>query len=347
MKNKLIKSIENDLGLTRFIDELECDYFQRLIYSSGAAWAKALVYGNSYADYEAEYEYANTDIMYIESHLSKILESFLKSFKINPHWMGDKSDASYFEQARTLASCIIKDVLYSYNLAKVGSRRITSVDNSFIKYSENAFLVRGEVFKSKNIFSVGVAQWKIAENVDNYSVDRKIINVSGEDYYKIMHDEFDWWKTDLTGKYLMFQKGSIGAYSRCWKLIDIKDLSEGINILKVDDINGGYLLTKKENGELYIVELDPWYIDKREIYRILYGLNYNNGTPAEYKIMERSDHIIVNFSSALPEYEDRIIKSCSWPYSKYDSDYSRIIPRFLWSIVEDQITCMGIKLVVQ
>lgn len=346
MNTKLLNTIENDLRINRFIDELESDYYQRIIYSVGASWAKTLVFGNSYSDDKSDDDFVNTDIMYIEVHLSKVLLSFLKSFDIDSKWLGYEDEFDYISQARVLASHIVDEVIYSYNLAKVNSRRITPVESSLIKYSDNIFLVKGHLFKEKNVFSVGVSQWKIDENINNYFVDSKIIEVLGKDYYKVMNDEFIWKKSNLKGNYLVFKTGSKGAYSRCWKPIDIKKINQNINILKnPDEFNGGYFLIKKINNELYVSDLDPWYIEKKEIYRILYSLNYNNGTPAEFRIEKRIDHVLIRFSSALPEHENRLIKSCSWPYMNYDNKYFRIVPKFLWEIVEKQLCNMGIKLV--
>lgn len=346
MKDKLIKTLASDLKVNRFIDESECEYNQRLIYSAGAAWTKTLVYGHSYADNKLSNNFINTDIMYIKTHLSKVLEAYLKCFDINLDWIESTSESDYEGHARALASQIIKEVLYTYNLAQILDRRITSVQTSFYKYSDHLYLVRGNVVNEKNVYSVGVAQWKKKDNVIDYMTERKIINVAAKDYYWIMDEEFDWKESQLNGRYLIFKVGSKGAYSRCWKPIEINEIPQGISIVRLsNEYNGGYILVKKNKDKLYIAELDPWYNRQKEIYRILYALNYKNSTPAEFKVKKKDDYYILRCMAGLPTYEDRIITCCSWPYRTFNNKYLRIVPEFLWKIVEKHMNELGIKLV--
>ncbi|MFA9423138.1 MAG: hypothetical protein ACERLG_06150 [Sedimentibacter sp.] len=346
MKDKLIKTLARDLKVNRFTDESECEYNQRLIYSAGAAWAKTLVYGHSYTDSKSNDSFINTDIMYIETHLSKVLEAYLRCFDINVDWIESISDSEYEGRAQALASQIIKEVVYTYNLTTILSRRITTVQIESYKYTDNLYLIRGNSLNEKSVYSVGVAQWKKEDNVEGYMIDRKIVNVSGKDYYRVMDEEFDWKESDLNGNYLIFKLGSKGAYSKCWKPINLNEIPQGISIIRLaNDYNGGYILVKKNKDKLRIVNLEPWYIEQKEIYRILYALNYENGTSAEFNVKKKDDYYILRCMGGIPTYEDRIITCCSWPYMTFNNKYSRIVPSFLWEIVEKQINELGIKLV--
>lgn len=346
MKNELISTLATDLKINKFSDESEIEYNQRLIYSAAAAWAKTLVYGHSYSDHALENDFVNTDIMYIQIHLSKVLEAYLQCFKINRDWIEKESDLGIKESASTLASHIIREVLYTYGLAEIFSRRITTIRTSFYKYDKDLYLIRGNAVNATNVYSVGVSQWKRDGYVENHLVNKKIIDVSGKDYYGVMEKEFDWKESNLTGGYLIFKLGSKGRYSSCWRPISLYEIPIGISILRLDDkYNGGYILVKKKEDKLLITELDPWYIEEKEIYRILYALNYYNGTPAQFIVQIREDFIILKCSSALPKYEDRILTCCSWPYINITNKYLRVVPKFLWETVEKLLTELGIKLV--
>jgi hypothetical protein len=350
MKEKLRKALADDMNIYRFKDETECEYNQRLIYSAGAAWVKTLVYGHSYADNNNKnnYNYVNTDIMYVESHLSKVLEAFLKCFEINTNWLKVDGSGNVGEKARALARLIVKIVLYTYNLAEIQSRRLIPLKTQYFKYGKELYLVRGEMKTSKITYSVGVAQWVKSNDMTEYETERKIVDVKGEDYYRIMDYGFAWKKADLRSEYLIFKKGSKGAYSKCWKPVDINDIPDGINILKLaDKYNGGFVLVKRDSNGLKMAELDPWYIEEREIYRILYALNYKNNTPAEFLVKKKEGHYILRYSGAIPNYENRIITCCSWPYLTYDNKYFKIVPDFLWGIVESIILDLGAKIIYQ
>lgn len=346
MKNELISTLSTDLKINKFSDESEIEYNQRLIYSAAAAWAKTLVYGHSYADSELQNDFVNTDIMYIQTHLSKVLEAYLQCFEINSDWIEKESDLGVEESASALASHIIREVIFTYGLAEILSRRITPIRTSFYKYDSDLYLIRGNVVNEKNIYSVGVSQWKRDGDLENYLVNNKIIDVSGKDYYRVMDKEFDWKESNLTGGYLIFKLGSKGRYSGCWRPISLYEIPIGISILRLDDkYNGGCVMVKKKEDKLQIAELDPWYIKEEEIYRILYALNYSNGTPAEFIVLKKEDYYILKCSSALPKYEYRILACCSWPYKNITNKYLRVVPKFLWETVEKLLTELGIKLV--
>ncbi|NLD47915.1 MAG: hypothetical protein GX660_12090 [Clostridiaceae bacterium] len=348
MKDKLRKVLADDMNVYRYTYETECEYNQRLIYSAGSAWAKALVYGHSYSDIKSNENYVNTDIMYVETHLSKVLEAYLNCFDIKDDWLETDRADNVDEKARALAGHIVKELLYTYNLAQIHSRKLSPLKTQYFKYGKELFLVRGERQFSKTTYSVGVAQWIKESDIKEYKVHRKIVDVKGEDYYQIMNSEFTWKNTDLKSEYLKFETGSKGAYSKCWKPANLDDITQQISILKLaNEYNGGYLLVKRYNNELLIAELDPWYIEEREIYRILYALNYKNNTPAEFQANKKEDYYILRFSGAIPKYEDRIIRCCSWPYKTYSDKYSKIVPGFLWSIVENIISDLGIKIIYQ
>jgi len=346
MRNSMIQAIEDDLKIFRFAEETECEYNQRLIYSAGASWAKTLVYGHSHADSKLNDNFVHTDIMYIESLLSKVLEAYLQCFDINMDWIESGTNSGLEVYARDLASQIIKEVIYTYNLAQILSRRITPVPTLLYKYADDLYLVRGSVLSEKNVYSVGVSQWKRDEKVKEYLIDTKIVDVKGINYYRVMVEEFDWKKSELDGEYLIFKLGSKGGYSKCWKPISLNEIPQGISIIRLaNEINGGFVMIKKIKDNYRINVLDPWYIEEKEIYRILYSLNYENGTPAEFKIKKKEEYYVLRCSGALPKYEDRILRCCSWPYMTYNDRYSRIVPKFLWEIVEKQISDLGINLV--
>ncbi|PKM52142.1 MAG: hypothetical protein CVV02_03915 [Firmicutes bacterium HGW-Firmicutes-7] len=342
MKDKLIKSMSKDLNIVRFLNETECEFNQRLIYSAGAAWAKTLVYGHSYVEIQEEKGYPNADIMYIESHLAKVLEMYLKCFEINLDWM-DSDNPEQF--ARNLAGHLIAQVLYSYCLAKINSRRITKVPVRYVDFGDK-YLIRGSVDFNRNVFTVGASQWIAGEYVAPIIEDFASIRVLGKDYYDVMIREFEWKGNELQSHYQIFMIGSKGQYSKCWKHIEIKDIPQGISLLKLEDeYNGGFFLVDKKKNEYKIADLDPWYVEKKEVYRIMYALNYFNDTKAEYKVKDMQEYYIIRCSSALPEYESRILMACSWPYAMYNNNHLRIVPQSLWSIVLEKISNLGVDII--
>ncbi len=348
MKEKLRNTLACDMNIFKFADETEREYNQRLIYSAGAAWTKTLVFGNSYTDKEENKSYINVDIMYIQTHLSKVLEAFLKCFDIDMNWIEVEGKENIEEKAMALAGQIVQEVIYTYNLAQIQSRRVVTLKTKCFKHGKDLYLVRGETPRNKTTFSVGVAQWLKSNEIVGFEVAKKIVDVKGEDYYQIIDSTFPWRRVELKSEYLIFETGSSKPYSKCWKPVDFDNLPKGISILKLaDEYNGGYVLVKNTTNDLQMVELDPWYKEEMEIYRILYALNYKNQTPALFHVYRKKDFYILRCRGAVPNHEDRIIRCCSWPYKSYKNKYFRIIPEFLWCIVEKAISELGIKIIYQ
>ena len=345
MKNRLRTKIASDMNIRPFQDEPDCNFNQRLIFSAGSAWAKTLVYGRSYADVKNEYDFVNTDIMYIQSHLAKVIEGYLEIFDISREWLGGEINIDM--QASALASQILKDVLYAFNIAEINSRRITPIKPELYKYHDK-FLVRGEWPSGKTVYSVGAAQWICTADLVAYKEDRRVIDVEGRCYYNLIEHQVEWHEEALNSNYLMFFEGEKRGYSKSWKPIVASDIPCKVVMLKLaDECNGGYFLARKGNDGIEVLTLDPWYIEEKEIYRILYAINYHNGTPTEFHVKQYTDFYELKFSSALPKYEDRIIKSCSWPYGTFDSKYVRIVPRCLWGVAENVLTFLGINIKYQ
>jgi len=284
----------------------------------------------------------------VETHLAKVLEAFLRCFEVNIDWMGDNFNSGIEAFSSSLAGEIIQETLYTQNMAEINSRRIIPIGKHCLKYDYNLYLIRGIVTDEKNLISVGVAQWKNTESYNEYIEDLPIINVPAKDYYDVINNEFEWKQRTLTGEYLIFDLGAKGAYSKCWKPVTIEEIPKGISMLKLsNEFNGGYVLVKNVDEHLRIVELDPWYIKHKEIYRILYALNYENNTQAEFKVKHYIDFSVLKCSGAMPETETRLLMECSWPYRTFEDKYTRIIPKFLWKLVDHSLQNLGIKLVVQ
>lgn len=113
------------------------------------------------------------------------------------------------------------------------------------------------------------------------------------------------------------------------------------------EFNGGYLLLEKGNSTLQIASIDPWYIETREIYRIMYALNYENGTPAKHTLRDYGEYKVLYLASALPDYENRILLSLSWPYRYFSDKYARIISNDNIQIIEKLISDIGAEFVYQ
>lgn len=345
MYSELKQRIESDLCINKFKLESEEQYNQRLIYSVLAMWAKTFVYGQPINSKENELGYIDTHILYIQSNLKRIIRAYIDIFPINITWL-NKDDKDLDESISNLASYIINELKYTYNIASLGEGRVTLPPSKNIFYSGEYEQVFGSILHNREMISVGVSQWN--KKLDNKDIDKWIINLSANEYIKFMNKTFRWKEKELKLNYFIFAPGKRKAYSKCWRELKEKNIPQGISIVKsADKFEEGYALIKKDNNSIKISELDPWYKENKEIYRILLALNYNNKTPAQFNVKNYEDYKILYMNTAIPSYENRIIISCSWPYGVYDNKYIRIIPNELWDIVQHKLSFLGIDLIEQ
>lgn len=344
MKRNLLRKIEADLGLMRFASETDCDYNQRVIYSVAAAWAKTLIWGKSYSDQEST-AYQSVDIMYVQSQLSKVLEAYFNCFEINLDWMDEEAENG--DRASLLASEIISASIRNQNIAEIHSRRLSPLLPRYIKYADDLFLLRGNNQGEKDLFAVGASVWKKAK-VGQYDTEFWPIAVNADVYYEMIDTEFQWRREKLTSEYYVFQLESNMAFSKSWKMVEPDQLSEGIHLLKLaSEYNGGYVLIKKLEHGYKIISLDPWYIETGEVYRFIYTLKAKNQTPVEFRYQRHKDYILLKSYCPLPNAEKQLLLDTSWPYRTYKDLYYRIIPLFLWNVVEKQLCELGVKLIEQ
>lgn len=344
MQNELQIRIAKDLNIFKFNRESENEYNQRIVYSAASMWVRTLIYGNSINDMRQDRVIVYPDIMYVQSRLSKVIGAYIKSLKVNLDWIESKYSKTD-EIAMDLASCIIQEMLYTNNIAEVCERKISAVPQRYYRYGE-WIQVRGQMNYGQDLLSLGVSQWTQKANRTDTTEEQRVVATKACKYYELMNHNFGWENASLTSTYVIFKEGSTRAYSKCWVPYIQEKTSDGIHIIKeTNEFNGGYVLVKHTAKDVQMATIDPWYIETREIYRILYALNVNNGTRAQFKVKDEGDCKVLCFASALPDFENRIILSISWPYRDYADKYSRIIPKSMWSIAERILDDLGIELV--
>ena len=335
------EKISRDLRIEQFHFESDRDFNQRLLISVLSEWARTLINGNSINEIGKKKQYNNVDIMYLQNNLTKIAYAYLQCWEYNEDWLEFNSLTSEKEIASDIASSIIRELLETKNLAEISSRRIVDVPHSYVKFGDWC-LVKG-FSTEKDLYRIGTARWR--DKLENVVVEKRIIDIRGDEYCEYINKNFPWRKINLSSQYLIFMPGKTGNYSKCW--IPFKEeLIRKLCIIKsADKFNTGYILLRREVDNLQGVPLDPGYISHNEIYRILYALNYSNGTPAKCKIQNLQDYIIVHLPGALPEYEQQLFLNASWPYRGYSDKYVRIIPSYLKDIVLNCLSFMGIRVV--
>lgn len=229
---------------------------------------------------------------------------------------------------------------YLNEIAEVNGRQLAPVPIHKVSYKGWTHVYGRDTF-DRSCMTLGLSQW-VNENVSEGEPLTKIVNVEGKEYVKYIINNFEWQENDLSGEYELFKVGSERRYSKAWIPYDSKRVSDGLYLLRdAHSSEPGYILVKKDAVRACISLLDPWYVSSGEIYTIMYALNYENGTPAKFRIKEMGDYFVLFYPSRLPEEENKLFFSLSWPYRNCHDKFARVFPEQTMNIVTDEIDSIG------
>lgn len=349
MFNPLISQISKDLNIQQFKNEAIKSFGNRLIYSAISAWIRVLVLGKSYTDLHLsiETQYPNVDINHIQNRASQVAYGLLKSIPHEDSWL----PGSMEDQCSELASTIIRLMKFCFEISQLyDSRRLTTSPKRFIDI-ENMRAHFGGVDWNNNSNSwhtVGLGRWELdSKSKRNNQLIFDIPNVNYEKFLSELISNILWKDKELNGDYEIFLTGLNRFNREAWKTIDTPKIPQGISLLR-NISDGGYLLVNRENSSVMSVcLLDNWYYQEKELFRIMYALNCNALTPIKFYTEHKEDHVILHTHSSLPNAETRLILMSSWPKRSFNDIYYRIIPKFMWPVIQPILENLGVRLVNQ
>lgn len=337
MIEELKRQMASDLNIFRYENELAKEYNQRLIYSGLASWVRTLICGNSISDLSGNVDKKFPDIMYVQSNLTKIAEAFLKSFGVDDTWIEEEDGQN---KESLLAGEIIQGMIYLNEIAEINSRQLAPVPIKNYSYRGWTHLYGIDTFNRKYM-SLGLSQWTDKE-IEGAEEKKRIICIKGKDYIEHIITCFEWNDANLQGEYELFKVGSEHQYSKSWIPFDNQKLNDGLYLLRdAHNFEPGYTLLRKDRSKLSTSSLDPWYAESREVYRIMYALNLFNGTPAKFRIKDMGDYFVLFYPSRLPEEENKLFFSLSWPYSNFKAKFTRVFPKQVMGLVIGEIESIG------
>lgn len=166
MINEVCMKIGEDLNISKYEKETDNEYVQRVIFSASSIWVRTLIFGSNVEDEVDAYP----DIMYVQSRLAKVLNAYLENMEVNLDWISEDDDNS--NVAMKFAGTVIDEMIYTFNIGEVKERQLCHVPYKEIAYGEWV-QIRGNANFTKDIFSIGVSQWKKKKKMLIIKLNRK------------------------------------------------------------------------------------------------------------------------------------------------------------------------------
>lgn len=316
--DELFNTISNDLLISRFCDESEISFRNRLTYSAISKWILTL-----FSDRDFE-----------ESDDNKISELFSdRTF--------EQRDKEKISKSHVTISAL--NVLNSYKKIDTGLNNYFINDKDFINFIENTYLRLGYVkngmfsFKSqdkvgrirvadkslvidansKNNKVRGLGLWGEHTDLDISLDDYLLININAEEYTlkmisQLKYDQFD----SEHGKCEIYdiEKHMWAQYS--------EELAKKFkySVVKID---GGldYKIIKTVDGIIYAGTLPDIYTKKsndlffnHDVWRLILGICSLCENRAKCYLFKNKDYIKIKFHGfILPSLEDAILRCICWP----------------------------------
>lgn len=321
-------------------------YKERILYSALSEWVRTLVYGDSNRELGTSKIKTSVDIRFVQYHLTEIANAFIDLFHIPDDWFDKKSQ----NQASHLASSVIKDMVFTGNIAQIHDR-LYPVPLQYYQCYDGIFLAAGDTVSKNTLYiTAGTGKWRMVSRRRlekdvpvNLLSKKRIINIPAKDYYNVLEKEMPWQNKIPDENFQIFESGSRGRYSQCWIDGDLFDIPQGLSLIRTsENFVPVYSLLRRKNNVIETAELDSWYRETKEYYRILYALNFRRNTPAGCTVKHIGKFYYLKLWSRLPDFEQRLLMNCSWPVKTYDNMYERFIPDNLWCVVEEILTFLGI-----
>lgn len=279
--NDLVQQISRDLVLYPFENESDEKFGNRIIYSALVSWIKVQLLTSSYTDLsEVNKEYSKVSKRYISGKINDIIEGFIETIPYLDTWIKQNEDELF---KKNLIEYLIKKLQFCYQISEtLESCWLTISPKQIISFTNNQLVLGGTDWNSNlsNCYSVGLGVWREKKNNfdSNFRDAFGIPKCNLKEYYESLESTAVWKKIKLDDEYEYFSGQTNLWHSKSWKKFNEKYIPIGVSLIrKKFEKNNCKLLLHKDNC-FFTSKLDKqYYIDEKEINRIMYAIEYYRG----------------------------------------------------------------------
>lgn len=331
MDNIFVK-IADDLKITKFDNESDTEYMQRLTYSAISCWIKAI----SLDQFVGQ---ANGCCGVSKKHLTEkavlILNEYLNNFPTIKEWFVADKDIKD-------AVKLLENRLYqSGDLCYIGFGTNVILSRPYEKQiSKNTIQIIGKVQDDDAKYS-GIAMLK-SSDYTNY--------VSGESNHFKGYKDFilscKWTQGEIPSydKEYFNPINKTSAVSKCWQAEKVNFVN-GIRFVRVmKGFKYEYALERYMNNAYHYCIIDPFLIEQREHVRMLISIKKESGSSVKAKAVEFEDYIRLNLYTLLPKQESKWIELLAWPTRNVFDMFEWKIRKTDWDFIKNIILNTGISI---
>lgn len=332
MEDRILYAMADDLGISKYENESESQYCNRVLYSAMASWIKAVA-----LDQPVTSEQMNNPGVsrrHIFDKCTVILNEMLKRFPESKPWF--ESEKTEENPIALLLSRLLRhgDILhvgFETNLILAGRNELILSDKVKCK--------KGEVLSAGTFYSGIAMLQKIQKSEISEPEAVPEITAWFWDYVKSA-----WWKETGTDDNIQY----FNAYKRtknnhtCWQTEQPEPV-KGLWFIRRSAYKNGYeyfLLRKDEC--LYKHQLDSFLREMGEHRRFMVVMRYMADNAVPVQTEHYSDHISVKLRIHLPQKESTLLETYAWPHKTASDRLEWDMDEDVWDFIKPYLYHLGL-----
>lgn len=345
-ESTLLSTLKRDLKIKQFQNEIESQYCNRIIYTTGACWARSLLLDKSLSNISD----SETDIvhgvgrLHISERLTKIIYGLIRILPCDYKRNNIENDDYLLTKSKEIANDIIRKMKYCYEISDVDGRFLTTKVQRLGFNNKTLILGGNECQSNSSLIFTGIGKWSTISEKDKSYHELWDIPESHVEYLKSLIENIPLKESSIPDDILIYKyhNGGYGITDKFWSNQRISKLSSGVYIGKTE--SGKLYLINKDNNDIRSILLNEWYLDTMTYMRIIYASANVQGFIPSVKVHIESDHVELSPNCILPKPENRIIRLSSWEVSDSNNKTIKIIPIEIWNEISEIFINLGISI---
>lgn len=330
----LVYKMASDLGIKKYKEETDLQFYCRTVYSGMACWIKAVSLDLPVSSTEPLA--VGVSRRHIFLRCNQILNSLLKTKPELQDWF------NVSENEDNAISLLRRRLLSHGDLLNAGfDTNVVMANKSIEQLSDKLQVVYGELIEP-GVYYSGIATVRFDSNS---ILDRPdTLQSSGERLKSYLREA--WWVSGNSPKEVIqyfnpFIK-SKNNYS-CWQDSMPKPV-EGVVLARTDfnRLPLDYYLFKPEPGMIH--KIDSFLIKRDEHIRVMMALRKIADNPVPAKVTIYHDHVHINLNTHLPLRELSLFESFAWPYKNVTDKLEWDISLAVWKYIQPYLEALEINM---
>ena len=334
MEDRILCAMAADLGISKYENESESQYCNRVLYSAMASWIKAAALDQPVTSQQKDNP--GVSRRHIFDKCTAIFNEMLKRFPESKPWF--ESEKTKESPIALLLSRLLRhgDMLYvgfETNLILAGKKEILLSDR--IKRR------KGEVLSAGTFYS-GIAMLQKTQKDETFEPEAVTDTTSWfGDYMKSA-----WWKETGIDEDIQY----FNAYKRaknndsCWQTEQPEPVNRVWLIRRTIYKNGYEYFLLRKDELFYKHQIDSFLQEMGEHRRFMIVMRYMADNAVPVQVKRYSDHILVKLRIYLPQKESALLEAYAWPHNTAADRLEWDMDEDVWAFIKPHLYHLGLSL---